>query len=238
MILKETVAYQDQSDQLEGWAAYPSKGKHPLVILCHAWKGRDAFICTKAEEMAKWGYVGFALDLYGKDVLGETNEACAKLKQPFIQDREKLQRRISQAYEVAKALPNVDATRIAVIGFGFGGIGALDLARSGANLKGVVTIYGHYFPPPAHLIKPIKAKVLALHGYLDPLTSLEELKQFQKEMSEANVDWQLHLYGKAMHAFATPGVNLREKGLQHDLTSEKRAWVTTRDFLREIFQEE
>ena len=96
-----------------------------MVILCHAWRGRDDFICKKAELMTQWGYAGFALDMYGKGVLGNSKEENASLKAPFIQDRELLKRRVLKALDVASSLPSVDTSRIAVIGFGFGGICAL-----------------------------------------------------------------------------------------------------------------
>lgn len=158
------IPYQDNGADLEGLAFHPESGKRPLVILCHAWKGRDEFICEKAQMIAKLGYVGFALDMYGRDVLGTCKEENEKLKKPFIQDRSLLQRRVLKALEVSSHLPYVDSKRITVIGYGFGGLCALDLARSGANIKGAVSVYGHLDPPPSQLIKAIQAKILVLHG--------------------------------------------------------------------------
>src|ERR1700722_8812959 len=156
------VPYRDLETHLEGFAAYPSQKKQPAVILCHAWKGRDDFICQQAKLAASRGYVGFALDMYGKGVLGKSKEENAALKKPFIEDRKLLQRRVLKAFEIASQLPYVDPDRIAVLGFGFGGVCALDLARSGVNLHGAISVYSHFEPPPAALIKPIKAKILVL----------------------------------------------------------------------------
>jgi len=158
------------------------------------------------------------------------------LKKPFIQDRRALQRRALKALETASHLPYVDAQRIAVVGFGFGGICALDLARSGADLKGAVSIYGHFDPPPSMLIKAIRAKILVLHGYLDPIVSLEELSRFENEMRLAKVDWQVHLFGNAMHAFATPGASDPEAGILYDPVSAMRAWSGTQTFLTEVLE--
>lgn len=228
------IPYRDNGVDLEAFVAHPKGGKHPLVILCHAWKGRDEFICEKAQMIAKRGYVGFALDMYGRGTLGKSKEENAALKKPFIQDRHLLQRRVVKALEVSSHLPYVDSKRVAAIGFGFGGICALDLARSGADLRGAVSVYGHFDPPPPQLIKPIRAKILVLHGYQDPVTPQEELRRFEKEMNEAKVDWQAHIYGNAMHAFATPGANAPEAGMLYHPVTAERAWTAIQNFLDEV----
>lgn len=229
------VPYQDNGVALEGFAAYPIKKKRPLVILCHAWSGRDHFICEKALEVAQWGYVGFALDMYGKGITGKSMQENAALKRPFIENRQLLQERVTKAFEVACGLPDVDCTRVAVLGLGFGGICALDLARSGANLKGAISIYGHFDPPPTHLIKPIKAKILILHGYDDPVAPQSELHRFAREMDELKVDWQAHIYGNTMHAFATPSANAPQCGILYNPISATRAWAAIHNFLDEVF---
>jgi dienelactone hydrolase len=229
------IPYHDQETTLEGFVAYPGEEKkRPLVILCHTWGGRDEFICEKARLLAKLGYVGFALDMYGKGILGKSKAENAALKKPFIHDRRMLQRRVIKGMEAAAELPYTDSRRIAVMGFGFGGICALDLARSGADLRGAVSIYGHFDPPPSELVKAIRAKILVLHGYLDPIVPLDELARFEKEMSRAKVDWQVHLFGNAMHAFATPGVSDTEAGLLYDPLAAKRAWSMAQSFLAEV----
>lgn len=228
----KNVSYKDDDCDLEAFVAYPSEEKRPLVILCHAWKGRDDFICDKARELAELGYVAFALDMYGKGVIGKSKEENAALKRPFIENREMLQKRVVKAFEVAKNLPFVDATRIVVLGYGFGGMCALDLARSGVDLKGVISVYGHFDPPPNS--NPIRSKVLILHGYDDPVTPQEELRRFEKELNAASVDWQVHTYGKTMHAFATPGANDPKAGILYDHLSAQRAWIAIINFLESI----
>lgn len=230
------VPYTDHDVQLEGFAAYPSQKKHPAVILCHAWKGRDDFICEKAGLIASWGFAGFALDMYGKGIVGQSKEENAALKQPFLSDRKLLQKRVLAGFDAACKLPYVDTDRIAVLGFGFGGICALDLARAGVNLRGAISVYGHFSPPPPSLIKPIQAKILVLHGYNDPVTPQDELRAFEKEMTKAKVDWQAHIYGCAMHAFATPSANDPSSGMQYHPLAAQRAWIAIHNFLGEIFQ--
>lgn len=229
------VPYKDEETLLEGFVAYSSREKRPAVILCHSWGGRDDFICEKAKAIAHWGYVGFALDMYGKGVLGKSREECAALKKPFLHDRQLLQKRVFKAFEAVKALPYVDSQKIAVLGFGFGGICALDLARSGAHLQGAISVYGHFAPPPTSFSKPIQAKILILHGYKDPLSPQSDLLIFEKEMNDAKIDWQAHIYGNALHAFATPSANDSQSGILYDELSSKRAWTAIEQFLKEIF---
>lgn len=227
------IPYQDDATVLEAFVAYPDERKRPLVLLCHAWSGRDEFICAKAREMAELGYVGFALDMYGKGILGKSKTENASLKKPFVDNREMLQKRVLRAFEVARHLPYVDPQRIAVLGFGFGGICALDLVRSGADVKGAISVYGHLNPPPASLIKPSHAKLLILHGYQDPIVSQEEIKNFQEEVKD--MDWQMNYYGNAMHAFATPSANDPEFGILYNPVAASRAEKAVHLFLKELF---
>lgn len=229
-----TIPYTDDGTQLEAFCAYPFKEKRPLVILCHAWRGRDEFICEKAKQIAALGLVGFALDMYGKGVLGNSKEENAALKKPFLDDRFFLQQRLHKGLDVARALPFVDSTRIAVLGFGFGGLCALDLARTQAGLKGAISIYGHFDPLPGCPTSRIKAKVLILHGYNDPICPMSELYTFQREMDEAKIDWQSHVYGNTLHAFANPSANDPSSGILYNPSSAKRAWDATEQFLLEI----
>lgn len=230
------VPYRDEATDLEGFFVYSETKKRPLVILCHAWKGRDEFICEKAKEIAAWGYASFALDMYGKGVLGATRAENAALKRPFMENRALLQQRVVKGFEIASHLPQVDAHRIAVIGLGFGGVCALDLARSGVDLKGAISIYGHFDPPPSSLRKPVQAKVLILHGYNDPVTPQEELRRFEREMEAAQVDWQVHLYGGTMHAFVTPSANDPQQGILYNSLSAARGWIAARNFLQEVLE--
>lgn len=235
---KVYISYSHNQTSLEGYAAYPSGENLPLVILCHAWKGRDEFICEKAKQIASLGFGAFALDMYGKGVHGGAIEENAALKKPFIDNRAYLLSRVSLGYETAKALPSIDPNNIAVLGFGFGGICALDLARSGVNLRGAISVYGHFNSPPNQETKNIQGKVLILHGYEDPVSPIHELVAFEKELHLAKIDWQTHLFGSAMHAFATPGADLPHAGIQYNQRAEKRAWIAIANFLDDVFLKE
>lgn len=228
----DQVDYEDQGTALEGFVVYPALEKRPAVLLCHAWSGRDEYICEKAKLMAEWGYVGFALDLYGKGVTGTNREENTALKRPFVQDRALLQRRLLKSLDVLSALPNVDKTRIAALGFGFGGLAALDLARTGRDLKGAISVYGHFEPSnlPA---KPVRTKILILHGYDDPIVPPQDLASFAREMK--NVDWQAHLFSGTMHAFTNPKANDPAYGTVYNPYATERALSLSKSFLAEVF---
>lgn len=230
----EFIPYNDNGVELEGFSAHPSEEKRPVVILCHAWAGRDPYIMEKAKLMSEWGYVGFALDMYGKGVLGKTREENAALKLPFIKDRQMLQKRLIKALEVVTALPYADKNRIAVVGFGFGGLCALDFARSGANLKGVISVYGHYESPKNVPLKPILAKVLVLHGYNDPIVTMKELGVFQQEMDNLKVDWQVQLFSNCLHAFTNPSANDAAFGTLYNPLATNRSWISIKNYINEI----
>ncbi|MDB6081060.1 MAG: carboxymethylenebutenolidase [Chlamydiia bacterium] len=232
-IIKNVVSYAHENVLLEGFVATSSQERRPLVILCHAWKGRDDFIMEAAARIASWGYVGFALDMYGKGILGASKEESAALKKPFLQDRSLLQKRLLQAYDTACALPYVDAGRITVVGFGFGGLCALDLARSGVPLKGAISVYGHFDAPLNVTTTPIKAKVLILHGHDDAIVPLTELSAFEQELNQANVDWQVNIYSHTMHAFMNPSVNDPAFGTVYNPLAAERGWIAIKNFLVE-----
>lgn len=236
--MEETfVTYHDNGKTLEGYLSYDKQRKEPrpAIILCHAWCGRDDFVCEKARMMSEWGYVGFALDMYGKGVLGKSKEECNALMKPFMEDRSLLQRRVLIALQTLRQQPVVDVKKIAVIGFCFGGLCALDLARSGADVIGAVSMHGLLNKPENLSKQHMRAKVLALHGHDDPLVLPEQVAEFEKEMTDAGVDWQIHVYGKTMHAFTNPIANDPGFGTVYNPVSAQRAWKSTRQFFEEVF---
>lgn len=234
-ITTTTLSYNHQEKTFEAFVALPSQEKRPLVILCHAWAGRDEYICNKAIAIAQLGYVAVAIDMYGDAVIGSSVAENIALKKPLLENRLLLQQRLLAGYNAAAALPSVDQSRIACIGFGFGGLCALDLARSGVPLLGAVSIYGHFEAPQGIQRPPMQAKILLLHGYNDPIVPVQDLIPFNQEMQQFNVDWRVHLYGNTEHAFATPSANDPAAGVLYNALSASRAWQATQDFLQELF---
>jgi dienelactone hydrolase len=236
-IVSNTVNYMDDDVLLEAFFAFDDShsGRRPAVLINHTWVGRDNFVAEKAKKVAELGYVGFAVDMYGKGILGSNPEENMKLMQPFMADRAMLQKRMKAALAAVKLMPWVDDRKIASIGFCFGGLCALDLARTGADIKGVVSFHGLLNAPGNTQGTPIKAKVLALHGRDDPMVPPEQVLAFEQEMTEAGADWQLHAYGNTMHAFTNPVANDPGFGTVYQPDADRRSWIAMQNFLTEIF---
>ncbi|MBK8817364.1 MAG: dienelactone hydrolase family protein [Methylococcaceae bacterium] len=236
-IVENTLVYKDGETVLEAFFAFDDSvtGRRPGVLINHAWCGRDSFVADKARKMAELGYVGFALDMYGKGVLGTGPSENAKLMQPFIDDRPKLQQRIKAALNTVKLLPWIDDSNIAAMGFCFGGLCVLDLARTGADIKGVVSFHGLLSAPENTQGTKIKAKILALHGHDDPMVPPEQVLAFQQEMTKAGADWQFVTYGNTMHAFTNPMANNPGFGTVYQADADRRSWMAMKNFFAEVF---
>ncbi len=236
-IVSNTVGYTDGDVLLEAFFAFDDSfsDRRPAVLINHAWGGRDDFVAEKAKKLAALGYFGFAVDMYGKGILGSSPEENAKLMQPLMDDRAMLQQRMKAALYAVRLLPWVDDSKIAAIGFCFGGLCSLDLARTGADLKGVVSFHGLLDAPDNTQGNAVKAKVLALHGHDDPMVSSEQVLAFEQEMTKAGADWQLHTYGNTMHAFTNPVANDPAFGTVYQPDADRRSWIAMENFLTEIF---
>jgi len=233
-VLKEYFDYNYADVTFQGYRAHPGGGDKPVVLVFHAWGGQHDFERGVADRLAELGYAAMAVDLYGKGKRGSSPEENTALMGPLVSDRVELQRRLGGALETARGLEGVDHTRVAAIGFCFGGLCVLDLARMGADVKGVVSFHG-LLGGADNLPKPQpKAKVLALHGWDDPLATPEDVVAFGEEMTGAGADWQLHGYGGTVHAFTNPQANDRASGNCYDAKVTRRAWAACDDFLREI----
>lgn len=231
------VEYTHDDVVLEGYLAWDdaATGPRPGILVSHAWAGRSAFEEGKARDLAEHGYVGFALNMYGKGVLGTSTEENAALMTPFMEDRATLQARIALAKSVLSDQPEVDAGQLAAIGFCFGGLCVLDLARIGSDVKGVVSFHGLFIPPDNTEGKSITAKVLCLHGYDDPMAQPESMTALASELTTAGADWQIHAYGSTLHAFTNPAANDADMGTLYSAVADQRARLAMNQFLDEIF---
>ncbi len=206
----------------------------PAVAVSHAWGGRSDFEVGKARALAEAGYVGFAIDMYGAGVLGSGPEENAALMTPLMEDRPLLQARIARAIEVLREQPEVDAGRVAAMGYCFGGLCVLDLARSGSDVKGVVSMHGLFVPPEPATGSTISAKVLCLHGYDDPMVPPEAVTALGSELSAAGADWQIHAYGNTLHAFTNPAANSPDMGTVYNADADRRSSQALQNFLAEV----
>lgn len=231
----ELIEYEDGGQTLEGYFARPEAESLGTVLVCHAWGGRGEFECEKARALAELGYAAFAVDLYGKGVLGSGPNENQRLMQPFLVDRAMLRRRLGKALATVLDMNAVDETRVAAVGYCFGGLCVLDMARGGAAVRGVVSFHGLLGAPEAIETGPVSAKVLALHGWSDPMAPASEVEAFGKEMDAAGADWQLHAYGGVYHAFTNPKANDPDGlGVLYNAEADRRSWQTMKNFLGEV----
>lgn len=231
------IDYRDGDTVLEGRLAWDDRWseRRPGVLVSHTWAGRSAFEDGKADALARLGYAAFALDLYGKGVRGSGPEENAALMQPFLDDRAMLQQRLLVAVAALREQAEVDAASIAAIGFCFGGLCVLDIARSGADLAGVVSFHGLFGAPGNTAGNEVRARVLALHGWDDPMVPPEQAVALAAELTAMGADWQLHAYGNTMHAFTNPAANDPGKGTVYDEIADRRSWQAMTEFLNELF---
>jgi dienelactone hydrolase len=217
------------------WDAAVS-GRRPCVLVAHQWAGLSEHERAVAEDFAAQGYVGVAIDVYGNGVRGGLMDDNSHLMMPLIEDRAELRRRLFAALREAKALPMVDPGRIAAVGYCFGGLCVLDIARSGTEeVRGVVSIHGVFMPPKLGPPPAIKAKVLVLHGWADPYAPEADVLALARELTDAQADWQLHAYGGVVHAFTAVGANAPERGIVYDEAAHRRSTAATSGFLKELF---
>lgn len=237
-MFSEEIEYADGSLTCKGYVAYDDLERHkrPCVLISHAWAGQTDFERSRAHDIAKLGYVGFAMDNYGGGKTGASMDENAKLMQPFLDDRKVLLGRLKAALTAAQKHPMVDASRIAIMGYCFGGLCSLDLARSGdERLKGAISFHGLFDPPKIGKQGEISAKILILHGFDDPMAKPDSVVAVGKELTDAKADWQLHAYGNVMHAFTNPEANMKENGILYDKPAARRSWIALKNFLDEIF---
>ena len=211
-------------------------GPRPTVLICPNFFGLDEVDDANAERLAGLGYNAFGCDLYGKGKRGGSREAAAARMNPLLADRPLLQARLLHLLEVARAQPEVDPGRVAASGFCFGGLCVLDLARTGADVRGVASFHGLFTPPPNIPQPRISARVAVYHGWEDALVPPDQVTALAAELTAAGCDWQIHCHGGAVHGFthARPP----EEGLPVNALADKRSWKAAADFLAECFHQE
>lgn len=228
-IKTETVFYNEGETQCEGFVAHKAGiKKAPVVLIVHDWNGQDDYERGRAKQIAELGYIGFAIDVYGRGVRPTNAQESGKQAMTYYADNALFRRRLTAAYEQAKKLPGADPNRIAVMGYCFGGSGSLELARSGANLVGAVSFHGGL--STSNPAKPgvVKCPILVLHGAADPVVPKAQVDAFAKEMNDAKVKWSMVSYPGAVHAFTVPGPNYQEE-------ADKKSWEEMRKFFLKVF---
>jgi dienelactone hydrolase len=239
-IQTKTVEYKQGDTTLEGVLVWDDavQGQRPGVLVVHQWMGLTDYEKHRAEMLAQLGYVAFCADIYGKGVRPQNAQEAGALAGKYRNgDRQLLRARVNAALTVLQTREFVDPKRVAAIGYCFGGTTVLELARSGANVNGVVCFHGGLDAPHPDDGKNIKGKVLVLHGADDRFSSSPDIDAFENEMRKGGVDWEIVFYGGAVHAFSQPMAgNDNSKGMAYNEKADKRSWDEMKRFFNEIFK--
>ncbi|WP_101758016.1 dienelactone hydrolase family protein [Oceanicoccus sp. KOV_DT_Chl] len=233
------IDYHDGNTICKGIYFTPENSREhlPVVLICHAWDGLVQEVKDKAIKLAESGYIAFAIDVYGN---GKTLTDMADMMPtvaPFMADRKVLLKRLRAAVDAAKIIPGADSSKIAAMGYCFGGLCALDLARGGHNdIQSVISFHGSLLPNGIDTPHTIPAKILAIHGHDDPMVPPEQVAAFQQEMTDKKADWQFIAYGHTVHSFTRHDANNPDLGTVYNETADRRSWLTMLNFLTETLQ--
>lgn len=240
-VASEVVEYKHGEQVLEGYLAKPEgevEGKLPAILVVHNWMGLTQLTKDRCEELARHGYVAFAADIYGKGVRPANAQEAGQQAGKYRSDRGLLRARAQAALDYVSGLELVDANKIVAIGFCFGGGTVLELARSGADVAGVVSFHGNLDTPDVEDAANITCKVLVQHGADDPYVPMEQVTDLHAEMSAHGVDYQVVLYGGAVHSFTNPGAgDDKSRGAAYHERTANRAWKLAHSFFAECFEQ-
>ena len=231
----ERIEYKSGDQTFEGFLAYDtlSQGKKPGVMIVHNWMGLTSETESKAMEVAKLGYVVFAADIYGKGVRPKDAKEAGALAGKYKGDLKLLRERANLAIAKLKEQSRVDTAKIFVTGYCFGGTTAIEVARSGADVLGVVSFHGGLMGSDDD--KNIKSQVLVLHGAIDPFVPQKDIDAFLKGMNDNKVRYQMNSYSGAVHSFTekAAGTDIA-KGAAYNEVADKRSWVAMKEFFTEL----
>lgn len=233
----QKIEYKDGEKVFEGFLAYDdhAKGKLPGVVIFHNWLGLTKETEVKAIEFAKLGVVAFAGDIYGKGIRPTNPKDAGELAGKYKSDRSLLRSRVNLALDELKKQKNIDSNKLVTAGYCFGGTAALELGRSGAPLKGIITYHGGLSNPTPADAKNIKGKVLTFHGGIDPFVPKEEVDLYLKEMNEAKVDYEFVAFANAVHSFTdTNAGNDISKGAAYNASADKESFEITKSFISNL----
>lgn len=235
----EYIDYKDGDVQLQGYLAYDEskQDQRPGILVVHEWWGLNDYPKERAEQLAKLGYVAFAVDMYGKGVVAKTPGEAGKLAGSVRGNPELMRSRANAGLEILKKNKFVNTEKLAAIGYCFGGSVVLEMARSGADIGGVAAFHAGFGSGKLQAVENFKGEVLILHGAEDKASTVEQALTFTKALDEAGVSWQMEIYSDAVHAFTNPNAgNDPSKGSAYNKKAAERSWETMKMFFNEIFQ--
>ncbi len=234
-VTTENVPYRDGDAVLHGFLTFdPSRtDRRPGILVVHGGAGLDDHARGRARRFAESGFIVFACDMYGEGVHGN-RERVIQLIGEIRRNRTTLRQRAQPAMDILGAHPLVDG-RLGAVGYCFGGMAVLELARSGADLAGVVSVHGSLEASVPAEPGTITAKILVCHGALDPHVPMPQVTGFADEMTRAGVDWQLFIYGSAMHGFTHETATGQQPGVLYHALTDSRSSRAIQAFFDEIF---
>jgi dienelactone hydrolase len=207
----------------------------PTVILIPTVMGVSDLEIGFGRQLVELGYNALVADLFGKEFRGAPRDTMFGEMNRLKGDRAALRRRLEHALELTRGLDEVESDRIVVAGYCFGGMCALDLARSGADIAAAVSFHG-LFDPPGLPAEKIRAKVVAFHGWDDPMVPPEKVVALGQELTDAGADWQIHAYGNVAHGFTNPRASdLQIDGVSYNALAAERSWTSFINLLEELF---
>ena len=240
LIKGEEVSYSADTLTMKGYIAYDAnkEGKRPGILVVHEWWGLNDYARKRARMLAELGYVAFAADMYGDGKETAHPEDAGKFAAAVMQNAEGAKARFVAALEQLKKNPMTDTTRIAAVGYCFGGGIVLNMARMGVDLKGVVSFHGSLAAMQPAQPGTVKAAILVCNGAADPFTTADQIEQFKKEMTNAGVDYQFKSYAGAMHSFTNPASDTYGKKfnlpLAYNEAADKQSWADMQEFFKKI----
>jgi dienelactone hydrolase len=233
-VTTESATYRDGEAELTGMLAWDvgQSGKRPGILVVHGGAGLDDHAKRRALRLAEAGFLAFACDMYGKGVAGSRERVMARIAE-LRNAPGNLIRCAEAGLSVLASHPLADR-RFAAVGYCFGGMTVLEMARSGVELAGVVSIHGSLSTNRAAQPGAVKARVLVCHGALDPHVPMAHVNAFVEEMNAARTDWQLIAYGRAMHGFTHENASTIP-GVAYDAVADTRSARAMQEFFRELF---
>src|SRR5580692_5130820 len=232
----ETVEYKQGDTTLEGYLAYDDSisGKRPGVLIIHQWMGLTDYEKMRARMLAEMGFVAFCADIYGKGIRPTSVKDAGAQAGKYKGNRELLRARVSAGLDALKQNELVDTSHVAAIGYCFGGTTVLELARSGADLSGVVSFHGHLATAAPAQPGAVKTRILVCAGADDPFVPLDQIEAFEHEMDAAAVHWEGNVYSGAKRSFTNPGADqFRVPGLAYNREADLSSWDAMQVFFKE-----
>jgi len=237
-IVTRDVPYDHDGVHLQGFLAYDdaTAAKRPAILIVHEWWGLNDYARQRAQQLAGMGYVAFAVDMYGDGKHTEHPDEASKWMSQITENKDRWQKRAEAGLAILRQDPHTDSSKMAAIGYCFGGGTVQQLAYASAGLKGVVSFHGSLQLPPVDAAAMTRTKILLCHGGSDPFTKPEYLQQYLAAMEKSGFDYQMVIYGGVKHSFTNPQADkMGMDALKYDPKADRRSWAQMKMFFQELF---